>query len=107
MSMVRRGEVTNLKNYTNNILKTPKQKQNQDNKKRKISNSPLPVDDKKDYYGSPKAQQALDDMLIDGSGIQNITKTKRKIFAGRDIQSREIKHKKEFHKYAIDLKKVH
>ena len=27
--------------------------------------------------------------------------------SGRGIQSREIKHKKEFHKYAIDLKKLH
>ena len=32
---------------------------------------------------------------------------KTKIFRGRGIQSREIKHKKEFHKYAIDLKKLH
>ena len=31
----------------------------------------------------------------------------KKLFAGRGIQSREIKHKKEFHKYAIDLKKLH
>ena len=31
----------------------------------------------------------------------------KKIFRGKGIQSREIKHKKEFHKYAIDLKKLH
>ena len=28
-------------------------------------------------------------------------------FVGRGIQTREIKHKKEFHRYAIDLKKLH
>ena len=28
-------------------------------------------------------------------------------FLGRGVQSREIKHKKEFHKYAVDLKKLH
>jgi hypothetical protein len=30
----------------------------------------------------------------------------KKLVSGRGIQSREIKHKKEFHKYAIDLKKL-
>jgi hypothetical protein len=114
MSMVRRGEVTNLRHYTNNILNTPKQdkskNQNQAKKKRKIStSSTTPSAKKEDFYGSSVAEKALDDLLEDnpiGSGIQNITKTKKKIFAGRGIQSREIKHKKEFHKYAIDLKKL-
>ena len=32
---------------------------------------------------------------------------KRTRFVGHGIQTREIKHKKEFHRYAIDLKKLH
>jgi hypothetical protein len=69
MSMVRRGEVTNLRHYTNNILNTPKQNksknQNQAKKKRKISTSSPPSAKDEDFYGSPEAKKALDDFLED------------------------------------------
>ena len=40
------------------------------------------------------------------SGFGISTTSNKKIVSGRGIQSREIKHKKSFHKYAIDLKKL-
>ena len=76
MSKQRRSETDNLQHDTHNIL-TP--------------NSPY-----EDFA------KELSKYVDTGKGIQK----SKKIFTGRGIQSREIKHKKEFHKFAIDLKKL-
>ena len=47
---------------------------------------------------------------LGGFGLTETIKVKKPRFTGRGSikgQSREIKHKKEFHKYAVDLKKLH
>jgi len=90
MSKQRRSETERLQNDTQQIL----QKSTNTNEKNQQVVQANQLSDMGHLFGS-------------SFGLQKMDKMKKKIFGGRGIQSREIKHKKEFHKYAIDLKKLH